>query len=154
MLHEYEAFAVLHGLKFNSAKTQPICFGRCQSSICTDCFLFCGASLPFLDSVLQPGRTLRHDLGDEDDIALRTRDMVRKANCIMCTFQGVDVVVMTHLFCSFCLSLYGSALWNLSCKAFHIVEVTFNNILKVYLEIACTYSYCNTSLCCWSTKYV
>ena len=56
--------------------------------------------------------------------------MIRKVNCIMCTFQVVDPVVMTRLFHSFCLSLYGSALWNLSYKAFHIVEVAFNNILR------------------------
>ena len=83
MLHQCEAFAVSRGLRFNSAKTQLIRFGRCQSSVCTDCFLFCGAPLPFLDSVIHLGHTLRHDLGDEDDIALRTRDMIRKANCIM-----------------------------------------------------------------------
>ena len=58
--------------------------------------------------------------------------MIRKANCIMHTFQGVDPVVMTRLFHSFCFSLYGSALWNLSCKAFRIVEVAFNNILGVF----------------------
>ena len=56
--------------------------------------------------------------------------MIWKANCIMCTFQGVDSVAMTHLYRSFCLSLYGSALWNLSYKAFRIVEVAFNNILR------------------------
>ena len=128
VLHECEAFAVSRGLKFNSAKTQLIHFGRCQSSICTDCFLFCGAPLPCLDSVIYLGHTLKYDLGDEDDIALRTRDMIRKANCIMRTFQGVDPVVMTCLFHSFCLSLYGSTLWNLSCKAFRIVEVAFNSI--------------------------
>ena len=92
--------------------------------------LFCGAPLPFLDSVIHLGHTLRHDLGDEDDIALRTRDMIWKANCIMCTFQGVDPIAMTHLYRSFCLLLYGLELWNLSCKAFRIVEVAFNNILR------------------------
>ena len=98
MLHECEAFAVSHGLRFNSAKTQLIRFGRCQSSVCTDCFLFCGEPLRFLDSVIHLGHTLRHDLGDDDDIVLRTRDMIRKANCIMRTFQDVDSIAMTHLY--------------------------------------------------------
>ena len=91
-------FAVSRGLRFNSVKTQLICFGRRQSSVCTDCFLFCGAPLPFLDSVIHLGHTLWHDLGDEDDIALRTRDMIWKANCIMRTFQGVDLIAMTRLY--------------------------------------------------------
>ena len=130
MLHECEAFAVSRGLRFNSAKTQLIRFGRCQSFVCSDCFLFCGAPLPFLHTVIHLGYTLRHDLGDEDDIALRTCDMIWKANCIMRTFQGVDSIAMTHLYRSFCLPLYGSALWNLSCKAFCIVEVAFKNIFS------------------------
>ena len=128
--HECKAFAVSRGLRFNSAKTQLIRFGSCQSSVCTDCFLFCGGTLPFFAFVIHLGHTLRHDLGDEDDIALRTHDMIWKANCIMRTFQGVDAVPMTRLYRSFCLSLHGSALWNLSCKAFYIVEVVFNNILR------------------------
>ena len=82
MLHACEAFSVSCGLRFNSAKTQLIRFGRCHSSVCTDCFLSCGAPLPFLDSVIHLGHTLRHDLGDEDDIALRTRNTIWKANCI------------------------------------------------------------------------
>ena len=105
MIHEYEAFAVSRDLKFNSSKTQLIRFGRCQSSICTDCFPFCGAPIPFLD-VIHLGHTMRYDLGNEDDIALRTRGMIRKANCIMRTFQGVDAVVMTCLFRSFCLVIW------------------------------------------------
>ena len=90
-------YRLIFGIRFNLAKLQLICFGRCQSSVCTDCFLFCGAPLPFLDSV-HLGHTLRHDLGDEDDIALRTHDMILKANCIMRTFQGVDQIAMTHLY--------------------------------------------------------
>ncbi len=105
-------------LKFNSAKTQLIRFGRCQSSVCTDCFLFCGSPLPFLDS------------GDEDDIALRTRYMIRKANCTMSTFHGVDPVATTRLFRSFGSRCMVRHFWNLSCKAFHGVEVAFNNILR------------------------
>ena len=142
------------GLYPQAKPAQMIHFGRCQSSVCTDCFLFCGASLPFLDSVFHLDHTLRHDLGDEDDIALRTRDMIRKANCIMRTFQGVDSIAMTHLYHSFCLSLYGSALWNMSCKAFRIVKVAFNNILRRFWGLPAYNSYCNTSLCCWSTEYV
>ena len=30
----------------------------------------------------------------------------------------------------YCLSLYGSALWKLSCSANHSIEVSFNNILR------------------------
>ena len=50
--------------------------------------------------------------------------LVRKANCILRRFSCADCVVKTNLFRSFCPSLYSSAMWNLSCKSTHIVEVS------------------------------
>ena len=57
-------------------------------------------------TVIHLGHTLRHDLGDENDIALRTLNMIQKANCIMRTFQGVDPVAMTRLYRSFCIVIW------------------------------------------------
>ena len=64
-------------------KTQLIRFGRHKSSCCTDSFLFCGLVLSFSDSVTHLGHVLRYDLSDEDYIALRNRDMIQKANCVL-----------------------------------------------------------------------
>ena len=41
---------------------------------------------------------------------------------------AADPTVKTRLLQSYCLSLYGCALWNLSCPAIHSLEVSFNNI--------------------------
>ena len=56
--------------------------------------------------------------------------MVKKANCLLCSFTGADPATLTHLFRSFCLSLHGAALWNLSNPTLCSLEVAFNNILR------------------------
>ena len=57
-------------------------------------------------------------------------DMVRKANCLLASFPRVDPLVLTRLFQSYCLPLFGSALWSLSCPALYCIEVSFNMILQ------------------------
>ncbi len=125
-----EEFAISYGLKFNPSKSQLKRFGRCKSSLCNVSFVFCGEVLPFSDSVTHLGNILRYNLSDGDDIVNKSRELVRKANCLLRTFCGIDPVVLTRLFHVFCLSLYGCALWSLSCKDCRIIEVAFNNILR------------------------
>ena len=56
--------------------------------------------------------------------------MVKMANCLLYSFSGIDPVTLTHLFNSFCLSLHGAAIWNLSNPSLRSLEVAFNNILR------------------------
>ena len=130
MLRLCEQFADSHGLRFNASKTQLIRFGRCPSVKCSSRFSFCSTSLPFLNSVAHLGHILRYDLDDYDDILRATRDLVRRSNCILQTFAGVDSFVMTKLVQAFCLSLYGSSLWKLSCKSISVIEVSLNKVLR------------------------
>ena len=130
MLQECELFAARYGLRFNASKTQLIRFARTKSSLCSDSFIFCGTPLPFQDSVVHLGHVLSYDLSDTADITSKSCDLIRKANCLLRTFAGVDPVVLTRLLRVYCLSLYGSALWLTSSKSLHVIEVAFNNILR------------------------
>ena len=56
--------------------------------------------------------------------------MCRKANCLLHVFSCCDPFVKTSLFSSFCLSLYGAALWRSSSPQLRALEVSFNNILR------------------------
>ena len=56
--------------------------------------------------------------------------MVKKANLMLITFSAADPAVKTRLLEAYCLSLYGCALWNLSCTSLNTIEVAFNNILR------------------------
>ena len=73
---------------------------------------------------------LTFNLSDAPDINHKLRDMVRKANYVLVTFPSVGPLVLTKLYQSYCLSLYSSSLWSLSCPALHSLEVAFNNILR------------------------
>ena len=130
MLEHCSRFAISVGLKFNAAKTQLIRFGRVLSSCCEAEVNFGNHCLHFVDTVTHLGHILRFDLDDGDDIIRCTREMVRKANYMLRSFSCADVLVETKLYQSFCLSLYGCSLWNLSCKSFSIIEVAFNNIIR------------------------
>jgi len=92
--------------------------------------VFLDSALTFNSSVTHLGHILRSDLLDDDDIVAVTRDMCRKANCILYTFSCYDAVVKTNLLRSFCLSLYGCGLWKISSPLVRSLEVAFNNIQR------------------------
>ena len=130
MLSSCESFSISHGLKFNASKIQLIRFGSMPSSDYKATVYFCGSELQFVNTVTHLGHVLAYNLSDSTDIVLKTRDMVKKANCLLCSFTGADPATLTHLFRSFCLSLHGAALWNLSNPTLCSLEVAFNNILR------------------------
>ena len=114
MLSICEEFALTHGLKFNAAKTQLIRFSQHPHSQCDELFLFCGSKLSFTKEVTHLGHILTQDLDDSADISRAIRDLISKANHILCTFSFVDPFIICTLIKSYCLSLYGFQLWNLS----------------------------------------
>jgi len=106
-------------------------------------FLFAGQTLQLLDRACHLGHILRSDLSDTDDILRVQTDMCRRANCLLSTFYAANPVVKTTLFRSFCLSLYGSALWRLSSSSLRSLEVTFNNLLRKIWKLP---RQCHTSI--------
>ena len=130
MIRCCEDFAVSHGLRFNASKTQLIRFSHSLSSSCHVCIQFCGQQLSFIDTVTHLGHLLNYNLSDAPDINHKLRDMVRKANYVLVTFPSVGPLILTRLFQSYCLSLYGSCLWSLSSPTLHSIEVAFNKILR------------------------
>ena len=130
MLRCCEDFASKRGLRFNPSKMQLICFSWSSSSSCKASFTFCGQQLSFVDTVTHLGHLLHYNLSDVPDINRKLRDTVKKANCLLASFPHVGPFILTRLFQSYCISLYGSALWALSCPALHLIEVAFNRVLR------------------------
>ena len=56
--------------------------------------------------------------------------MCRKANILLSIFSLCDPHVKTVLFKSHYISLYGGALWDITCTQLTSLEVAFNNILR------------------------
>ena len=136
------SFAGHHHLTFNPDKTQLIKFYRCADAI-SPCFVFLGQSLSLRTSVTHLGHILTHNLNDDEDIVSAIKDMCCKANCMLHTFACCDPIVKTHLFSSFCLSLYGAALWKSSNPQLKSLEVAFNNILRKIWSLP---RYCHTAI--------
>ena len=93
-------------------------------------FIFLGKPLSVSRSIKHLGHILTSNLSDEEDITAISKDMCRKANHLLHIFSCCDPSVKTHLFSSFCLSLYGAALWRVSCPQLRALEVSFNNVLR------------------------
>lgn len=133
MLDTYSSFASSRSLLFNVylSKTQLslVRFSRtCFSSPAS--FFFNGLELNLGHSAKHLGHLLSFNLSDTDDIVRVKNDLVRKANCMLHSFSPCNPLVKTKLFDSFCLSLYGSALWFSSSPELRSLEVSFNNILR------------------------
>ena len=109
-------FAKSHSLTFNAAKTQLIKFSRCSSSSTAE-FVFGGQKLAFCEYVSHLGHILSRDLSDDADIVSIKKDMCQKANYMLYTFAPCDPFTKSRLLESFCMSLYGSALWFSSSSA-------------------------------------
>ncbi len=110
MLCTCEDFGHNRGLHFNAAKTQLICFFSMSSSSCSVQLSFGGERLTFVDSVPHLGHIMSYNLVVTEDIMQKMRGMVRKANCLLASFPRVGSPILSHLFQSYCLSLYGSSL--------------------------------------------
>ena len=125
-------FAKDYNLIFNPDKTQLVRFSlHCPViTSMSPTFLFAGHSLKLVDRACHLGHILRSDLSDNDDILRVQTDMCRRANCLLSTFYAANPVLKTFLFRTFCLFLYGSALWCLSSSGLRSLEVAFNNILR------------------------
>ena len=81
---------------------------------------------PFHDVVVHLGHLLCHHLSDSNDIPSKVRDLIRKANLMLYTSSAADPVVK-----SICCSLtVCHCMVLLSCSAIHLIEVSFNNILR------------------------
>ena len=84
------------------------------------------------------GHYLTYDLSDDEDIVFRSRDFLKKANLLFYNFKFCSPSTLTFLLHSFCLSLYGCALWHLDSKAITSIEVAFNKVLRrigIFLSI-------------------
>ena len=129
MIADCEAFGHSHGLRFNAAKTQLICFRRTTCPV--QChFSFNGQSMPVVDSVVHLGNTLQFNLSDRLDIHSKSMSFIRKANTVLFRFKCTDPLTKMKLFQSYCLSLYGSCLWRLDCEELNSLSASFNNIIR------------------------
>ena len=121
-------YASGHGLEFDNAKSQLVCFRHSSwQDNHTATYMNGLHRLHFVDKVSHLGHILTFNLHDKDDIIRGTNDLNRKANCILSSFKFVDPAIKTLLLKSFSLSLYGCVLWSLSSPDINIIQVVLNH---------------------------
>ena len=67
-----------------------------------------------------------------DNPIIKCHDYLKKANILLVNFKFCSPSTLTFLFRSFCLSLYGCALWRLDSKSISTIEIgfTINKVLR------------------------
>ena len=130
MLNICCSYASTHGLKFNPEKSQLICFRLRHTHPCSATIKFHDTTLPYSNEVTHLGHVLSYNLDDTPDIVRAVRDINRRVNSILCTFNAADPFVKCFLVKSYCLLLYGCPLWTLSSTPLKIIETALNKLLR------------------------
>ena len=130
MLSICNNYAKSHGLLFNTEKTQLICFRYSKSYTCTDRIFFNDTLLNFTNNVTHLGHLLSFNVKDDSDIIRPTKDLIRKANYVLCTFRTILPSILCFLIKTYCLYLYGCELWCLNSKSLNTLQVSINKVLR------------------------
>ena len=88
MLNICCSYASTHGLKFNPEKSQLICFRLRHTHPCSATIKFHDTTLPYSNEVTHLGHVLSYNLDDTPDIVRAVRDINRRVNSILCTFNA------------------------------------------------------------------
>ena len=154
LLNICSTYASTHGLRFNTEKTQLICFHLRQSHPVIPTVVFNNVVLQYSNEVTHLGHILTPDLDDKNDIIRAVKDLNRKANSLFCIFRVVDPFVKCFLFKSYCLSLYGCSLWSHSSSSLKLCEVALKKSLRKLwcLPLQISFDYC--PLCCPNRHYL
>ena len=105
MLQVCSDFASEKNLIFNAGKLNSFASVHIAKSVVVDeRFEFCGQELTFTDTVVHLGHTLSCNLSDSEDIENKTKDFIRRANCLLANFGVCSPAVKSCLLQFFCTS--------------------------------------------------
>jgi len=119
MLRLCEKFAETFSVMFNPSQSKCVV---CESSskrklgtLSRDVAVTLGGSvIEVVDKWPHLGHIVSSDIDDTADINRSHSKLVTQINSVLCTFSSLDAIVKVKLLKSYCLSLYGCELWNLS----------------------------------------
>ena len=121
-----DIFATDFDVIFNAHKSKCIFFDSAVSH--PNCFLpkfYVGNNvIEFVDSWPHLGHILSNNMKcDNDDIRRCYLSLVKQVNEVLCYFTNLNVSSKLNLLYSFCSSLYGAELWDLSRCDFDCINV-------------------------------
>lgn len=138
LLNICNQFANEYSITFNGSKSK--CIHYAGHNHITDCLDNVNLHLPsffigshiidFVDSWSHLGHILSSDNKDNLDIEHRRIQMVKQVNDVLCYFGKLDAIVKLQLLYSYCSSLFGSVLWDMSCNGLSSLFVSWRRALK------------------------
>ena len=79
--------------------------------------------LTYSDEVIHLGHVLSFDLNDGPDILRVLKDLNRKANCVLCTFNFADCYIKCFLIKLYCLFHYGCCIRSIDSKLLNSLQI-------------------------------
>lgn len=123
MLSICDEFAINYSMKFNANKSKCLMFrpnrltqGGKISTAESPVFEIGGIIIENVDRWTHLGHVINIYLTDDDDILSRRNCLIGQANNFLCQFSKLDSVIKNRLFKTYCSSMYGCEIWDLSSK--------------------------------------
>ena len=129
MLTFCSLFAEVNDILFNPTKSHCIKFCNNMSVVQYDVVLQ-GSSLKWVDRVVHLGHVLVMTNDDVSDIRRCCDSFCKQVNLFCARFGHLPVIIRRKLFQSFCLSFYGSQLWDLNHKELQFFDTACRKAIR------------------------
>ncbi|XP_047997279.1 uncharacterized protein LOC125234903 [Leguminivora glycinivorella] len=136
LLHFCEKYAISHGMKYNSSKTEYLIFkaGKGPDRI-LDVFLN-GLPVRRVQQFKYLGHILTDDLKDDKDIERERRALSVRCNMLARKFGRCSDEVKVTLFRAYCQSFYTGQLWtNFTRRAINTLRVQYNDAFRILMKL-------------------
>ena len=131
MLNSCDSFAKQYNIIFNVSKSKCMHFSpKGRPSCCSHrkpVFCINGGPVDYVDEWLHLGHAISSNLDDKSDIARGRSVLVRQINNVLCFFKNLNHVTKMRLLTSYCFSLYGCVLWDITHSDLELVCSTWRS---------------------------
>ena len=133
MLQICEKYAVKHYIQFNSIKSQTIAFPTNKTSY--DKIELNGITLSNVTKTKHLGHMLNNTCYGSIDVDYIKMSIYRSVNMLLSDFNNIASNILVNLFKSYCTSLYGIVLCDITAKGFTEIEVAWRKCLRRILRV-------------------
>ena len=136
-------FAYTYNVKLNPSKSKCITFSQKKNIGSRELYMN-DVRLDNVQLVKHLGHILTSELSDDKDIKHQKSMYNRKANAVLSDFEHISVKIVQ----SYCSSLYGSQLWDLSNKCIDRLSISWRKSIRKALNIPVRTHYVYLPLIC------
>ena len=119
---------------FNPIKSKLIAFICARSTNENICVTFDGEKIQRISKDVHRGNIVG-ECSNEIRIEVITDDFIRRANTVMSSFKLAPYSIKYKLFKSFCSSLYGFLLWDISAKSINKFYISWRKCLRQLYQL-------------------